>query len=365
MRLRGLSEANGSWNTICTSRVSRRRSCSSSVATAPFLNDTEFGLYFENYHSRTPVAGYRTGTLASAISNEKLLLGGQGVTYNSTARYYADYPANIHLIGASFSASLPGGVGLQGEVSDRLNQPLLLATPDSVLALEAPFLCHLGSYLASLGLAALGAPATAACNQSRTDPVTIAAGGPRGFSQNFPQYVRAQVIQAQISATRLMPPVPALDIASWTAIGELGIDALPDFPRNGGIYDSPWATDSASAFASAAAGANGGVLQTKGKITPAAGGGVVALVAEMPNLLPWGIDFEPGLAVFMGFAGRDAQGEGSFQEGQDSFSVGADFVYLQRIRLNVQYTNHFSLGPSTYYDLVDRDYVSMAVSYNF
>ncbi len=32
MRLRGFSEANGSWNTICTSRVSRRRSASSSVA---------------------------------------------------------------------------------------------------------------------------------------------------------------------------------------------------------------------------------------------------------------------------------------------------------------------------------------------
>ncbi len=333
--------------------------------TAPFLNDTEFGLYFENYHSRTPLAGYQTGTLASALSNQKLLLGGQGVTYNSTARYYADYPANIHLIGASFSASLPGGVGLQGEVSDRLNQPLLLATPDSVLALEAPFLCHLGNYLASLGLAALGAPATAACAESRTDPVTIDAGGPRGFSQTFPQYQRAQVIQAQISATKLMPPVPTLDIASWTAIGEFGLDALPDFPRNGGIYDSPWATNAASAFVPAAAAANGGILQTKGKITPAAAGGVVALVAEMPNLLPWGIDFEPGLAVFMGLAGRDAQGEGTFQEGQDSVSVGADFVYLQRIRLNVQYTNHFSLGPSSYYDLVDRDYVSATVSYNF
>ena len=73
----------------------------------------------------------------------------------------------------------------------------------------------------------------------------------------------------------------------------------------------------------------------------------------------------PFLAVFMGIAGRDAQGEGAFQEGQDSFSVGADFTYLQRIRFNLQYTNHFSIGPGTYYDLIDRDYASASVSYNF
>jgi hypothetical protein len=331
--------------------------------TAPFLNGTEFSLYFENYHSRTPLAGYTTGTLASAISNDNLLLGHPGVTYNSTARYYADYPANIHLIGASFSASLPAGIGLQGEVSDRLNQPILLATPDAVLALEAPFLCHLDAYLISLGLGAIGAPAGVACAQAKADPVTAAIGGLPGFGQNFPQFQRTQVVQAQISATRQMSPVPSLGIAGWTAIGELGADFLPDFPTHGGIYDSPWATDASSAFATIAT--LHGALQTKGRITPAATGGVIAALADMPNLLPWGLDFQPGIALFMGLAGRDAQGEGTFQEGQDSFSVGADIVYLQRIRFNLQYTNHFSVGPSAYYDLIDRDYVSASVSYNF
>jgi len=331
--------------------------------TAPFLSDTEFGLYFENYHSRTPLAGYTTGTLAAAISNDHLLLGAPGVTYNSTARYYADYPSNIHLIGASFSTSLPAGIGLQGEVSDRLNQPVLLATPDSVLALEAPFLCHLGGYLASLGLGALGAPATAACNQAHADPVIQQEGGVPGFNQSFDQYKRTQVVQAQVSAIRFMSPVPSLGIASWTAISELGADFLPNFSRNSGIYDAPWATDVNSAFAPAAT--LNGTLQNKGKITQEAGGGVVAVIAEMPNVMPWGIDFEPSVAVFMGFAGRDVQGEGTFEQGQDAVSIGADFVYLQRIRFNVQYTNHFSLGPSTYYDLVDRDYVSSSVSFNF
>jgi hypothetical protein len=331
--------------------------------TAPFLNDTEFGLYFETYHDRTPLAGYTAGTRAAALSNDHLLLGVPGPTYNSTVRYYADYPSDIHLIGASFSASLPGGIGLQGEISDRLNQPLLLATPDAVLDLEAPFLCQLGGYLAGIGLGALGAPANAACAQAKADPVTAASGGLPGYGQNFPQFKRAQVTQMQASATKLLPPVSSLGIATLTAIGEIGADILPDFPRASGIYDSPWATDASSAFAPLAT--LHGALQNKGKVTQVATGGVAAVVAEMPNVLPWGLDFEPFLAVFAGFSGRDAEGEGYFQQGQDSFSVGADFVYLQRVRLNLQYTNHFSIGTSQYYDFVDRDYVSMSLSYNF
>jgi hypothetical protein len=330
---------------------------------APSLNDTEFGVYFETYHDRTPLAGYTTGTRAAAISNDHLLLSAPGATYNSTVRYYADYPSDIHLIGGSFSASLPGGVGLQGEISDRLNQPLLLATPDSVLELEAPFLCQLGGYLAGLGLGVLGAPANAACAQAHADPVTAASGGLPAFDQNFPQYKRAQVTQMQISATKLIPPISRLGIANLTAIGELGADMLPNFPRDSGIYDSPHATDTSSAFAKIAT--LNGTLQNKGKVTQFATGGVAALVAEMPNVLPWGLDFEPFLAVFAGFSGRDAEGEGYLQQGQDSFTAGADFVYLQRVRLNVQYTNHFSIGTSQYYDLDDRDYVSISLSYNF
>lgn len=330
---------------------------------APGLNDTEFGLYFENYHARTPLAGYTTGTLAAAVSNDRLLLGQPGNTYNGDTRYYAVYPANIHLIGGSFSASLPLGIGLQGEISDRLNQPVLLATPDTVLALEAPFLCHLGGYLASLGLGALGAPAVSACSQAHADPAIVAAGDVPGFSQSFVQYKRTQVTQMQVSAERVMSPAPSLGIASWTLIGELGADVLPDFSHNSGIYDAPWATDVNSAFAPVAT--VHGVLQNKGKITQAATGGVAAVIADLPNLLPWGLDLQPALAVFASFAGRDVQGEGAFEQGNDAFSVGADIVYLQRIRLNVQYTNHFSLGPTTYYDLVDRDFVSMSLSYNF
>lgn len=283
--------------------------------TVPSLGDTEFGLYFENYHSRTPFVDYLTGTLNSAVSNEHLLLGQPGVTYNSTVRYRADYPADIRLIGASFSASLPAGVGLQGEISARLNQPLLLATTDSVLEAEAPFLCHLGDYLASIGLGALGAPAVSACHQARVSPVTAASGGFPGFSDHFPQYKRDPVIQAQVSATKMLPPAPSLGIASLTAISEVGLDFLPNFEREAAVYNSLWATAYNSGLSPAAT--VNGVLQKKGKVTQAAGGGVFVLVADMPEVLPWGIDMQPSIAVFMGLGGRDATGEGYFQQGQD------------------------------------------------
>lgn len=330
---------------------------------APFLNDTELGLYFETYHSRTPAVSYVAGSLAGAVANDRLLLGAPGETYNSTARVYDDYPGDIHLLGASFSASLPAGIGLQGEISHRFDQPLVTATPDAVLQLEAPYLCQLGPYLASLGLGALGAPATAACRQAAADPAIQATGGIPGFGRHFAQYARFGVTQAQISATKLLPPLPALGIASLTLIGELGADVIPDFPREAGILNALYATANNSGFAPAAT--TGGVRQKKNEVTQAATGGVAALTADLPHALPWGILFEPYVAFAAGLTGRDATGEGPFQEGQDSVALGANFLYLQRLKVNVSYVNHVAIGTGSTYDLVDRDYVSLSASYNF
>lgn len=333
--------------------------------TSPYLNDSELGLYFENYHSRTPVVSWLTGSEDAAISDNHKLLGAPGITYNSTARYFADYPADIHLLGASFSSSLPGGFGVQGEISNRFNQPLVTATADAVLQLEAPYLCQLGPYLSSLGLGVLAVPANTACAQARRDPAILAEGGVPGFDQHYNQYKRYDVTQAQVSATKLLPPVPSLGITGMTLIAELGINTIPNFPRDAGILDSDFATSGSSAFATAAT--VHGVLQSKNLITQTAAGGTAFLSADMPHALPYGIFLQPYIAFSAGLFGRDATGAGPFQEGQDSVAIGANFSYLQRIRFNLSYTNHVSLGAGAQasYGLADRDFLSISGTYNF
>ncbi|PLX90220.1 MAG: DUF1302 domain-containing protein, partial [Desulfuromonas sp.] len=57
---------------------------------APWLNDTEFGFYFINYHSRLPVINARTGTAAAAAGIDP-----NGLTYAETASYFISYPEDI------------------------------------------------------------------------------------------------------------------------------------------------------------------------------------------------------------------------------------------------------------------------------
>jgi hypothetical protein len=82
-------------------------------------DDTEYGLYFMNYHSRTPTVGTITantnlatiGAIANAANG---IAPGTGAglaqsTMLGRGQYYLDYPENIRLFGASFSTTLPTG----------------------------------------------------------------------------------------------------------------------------------------------------------------------------------------------------------------------------------------------------------------
>lgn len=331
--------------------------------TAPWLDDSEFGLYFENYHSRVPMGGYTTGTFDSVRANENLFFTGKGYSYNSTARYYATYPGNIKLLGLSFSTTIGDGIGLQGELTQRFDQPLLLSTADATFAMVSPYICQLEQDLLAAGLGALAGQAGAACNEAHSNPVVRALGGVPGFEQDVPQYKRYNVTQFQVSATKLLPPMPDLYISSWTAIAEAAVNVVDDFPGQAAIFDNAFSTSLSSAFSQAAASSKG--LAHKNFVTQAAGGVVGALVFDMPELLPYGIGTKPDVAIFYSVAGRDAFGAGDFTEGQAAVSLGVDFTYLNSWKLALNYVNHFGVGPTDTYQLVDRDYVTATLSYNF
>lgn len=77
-------------------------------------DDTDYGLYYLNYHSRTPMLSTR------ALANN--------------ADYFLEYPEDIHLFGASFSTTLVEGTAWRGEVSYRPNAPVQLNTNDLIQA---------------------------------------------------------------------------------------------------------------------------------------------------------------------------------------------------------------------------------------
>ena len=91
---------------------------------APDLNNTEFGFYHANYHSRTPLI---SGTVSKS--------GKTGGAATADASYVVEYPEDIAMYGLSFNTLGPLGVALQGEYSYRPNQPLQLAANNLLIEL--------------------------------------------------------------------------------------------------------------------------------------------------------------------------------------------------------------------------------------
>lgn len=170
------------------------------------LNDTEFGLYYIKYHSRLPIINAKTGTREAALG-----LDPDGKSYVQTASYFISYPEDISLYGFSFNTSLGrSGVALQGEISYRQDVPLQI---DDVEIL----------------FAALGA-------QDDLDPGNTGAAdfaeygqlGAVGFETVIPGYIRRDVSQAQVTATKMFGP--GLGADATILLGEVGVTQVMDMP---------------------------------------------------------------------------------------------------------------------------------------
>jgi hypothetical protein len=348
----------------------------------PDWNDAEFGLYFENYDSRTPFVSFRTGSpnisgAPGPISVfpppiTSFLFGVPphpspywSKTYASTTSYYAVYPSDIKLVGLSWNFSAPGGVAIQGEVSERIGQPVQLAGADLALAVNAPAICKAAPLAASL---------TGACAAAKADPVIRQTGGVKGFNQNIQGYVDRDVTQWQTTATKLFAAEPELYINSIALVGEIGFDYVGGFGHQAGLYNAPYSTDTNSAFTLAGTvdtthvpGSPGtGVLSTKGLASQFSGAYTVAMIIDMPNVLPYGIGMKPTFSLQHDFVGTSPLGVNVFVANTAAASVGVDFSYLQAWSLGLQYTNHFPVfAPGKFYGLLDRDFFSATLSYEF
>ena len=329
------------------------------------LNDTEFGFYLENYHSRTPILSGTKGTVTSILTGGPLVQPICGVPalialcHTGTARVFSDYPENIRLFGMSFNTPGPYGIALQGEYAYRPNQPVQLSAPEVILA--------------SLGLPNLitgytqipGAPAGA----------TAAALVPDG--SYIQGYQRVKMSHASVTGTKSWPNVAAAD--NLIVVGEVGADYFHNLPSDqkfaGPAVDLP-----ATPFGAIVSQAYS--VQTQGFTTNFSWGYRLLGRLEYSNLF-----FNGNVAPRIAFA-HDVKGVGpSFNEDTKSVSIGASWEYQRKWVVDAQYTTYF--GGRTYCGtdqpppggsvtpgqpaswcasanpLKDRDFYSMVVSYSF
>lgn len=362
------------------------------------LNDTEFGLYFARYNSRSPVVSARTPTgpidtafvqstavsLASAqlapamIANGypaagvpaalNTLLGaaftnvpqsalpaslqpfypsaqaiaaGAGkiglLTAAATGRYFTEYPEGINMIGASFNSSLGNsGISLQGEVSYKYNVPLQI---DDVELLYAA--------LSTLN------PMFGANNQ---------VGNYLGqYNKEVSGYRRHDVWTAQTTFTKVFGPI--LGSQQATLLGEVG-GVWVDLPDKAILrYDGPGTYTSGNPAAMAATGFGSIPATDAAHFADSFSWGYqVAAKLDYTNVFA-GINVSPAIAFVHDVSGVTPLPLANFIARRKSVNVAVEFTFQNSWAFEVRYVNFF--GAGSYNLLSDRDYVATTLKYSF
>ena len=291
-------------------------------------DDTEYGLYFMNYHSRSPVLSTKTaglatlGAIPSIVGAANAVAPGTGSglaqsTMLGNGQYYLEYPEDIQLYGASFATTLPTGTAWTGEISYRPNAPVQLNTTDLTLALINPIAGNTASPIHS------------------------------SFGADNSGYRRKEITQIQSTMTQFFDQV--LGAERLTLVGEAA------FVHVGGLEAKSklrYGRDSVY-------GAYGFGGDTDGFVTANSWGYRARAILDYNNVFA-GVNLKPNLSW-----SHDVNGygpNGLFNQGAKAISVGVDADYRNTYTASLNYTDFFG---GDYNTLTDRDFLALSVGVNF
>ncbi|WP_062268038.1 DUF1302 domain-containing protein [Endozoicomonas arenosclerae] len=279
---------------------------------SPELNDTEFGLYYINYHSRIPFFG--------------------GVALNpgvSPAVYAMEFPEDIEVYGFSFSTSV-GDYSVAGEISHRPDQPVGLNSTDLLF-----------------------------------DAVT---GGSTGFipgrlapGKSFSGFDRLPVSQAQVTVTRFFDQV--LGASRLTLLGEVGYSHTGDLPSTDKVRYGRAPAFGIGKGCNAAvppfSPASGNDCTKNGYVTSGAWGYRLLAALNYSNVFA-GVNLTPKVAFAHDVDGYSATGV--FLEDRQALSMSLAADYLNTYTASISY-NTFWGGK--YNTSKDRDYAAISFGVSF
>ena len=306
------------------------------------LNQTEFGFYAMNYHSRLPLLSGRAATtiLPTPLAN--------------TAGLIVEYPEDIQLYGFSFNTSLPGGIAWQGELSYRPNAPMQIDDVEILFATLTPI---------NQALQAGGAPpATYFVSQLGSyNPGAYV----RGYTEN-------QQTQLQMTFTKVFAQAWGADQISL--VGEFGMTDInldDNLRYEGEGTDTGGGCDLADVYPQAAFPSTlftqPGCLrnpqtQIGGFPTDFAWGYRLAARADYNSVGGSAWNILPRLAFAHDVNGTSPAG-GNFMEDRMAVTAGVNVNYLGEWFFDVAYTTFF--GAEDFNQIHDRDFVSLSVQYSF
>ena len=294
---------------------------------SPTLNDTEFGFFFLNYHSRLP------------------LLSGYAVTSTlpNSGRNIVEYPEDIRMYGMSFNTTLGDtGIALQGELSYRDNMPLQFDDVEllfSALSPLNPFIPAPGNrFISQLG-----------------------EYGPGDYVRGWERH---EVSQLQFTLTKAFGPGNWLGAQQIATVAEFGGTEVWDLPSPDLLRYQGDGTDTGCGGDLLTGGALvNPVSQCDGFPTRFSWGYRLAARADYNNVFGSPFNMSPRLAFNHDVNGITPGPGGNFLEGRKSLTVGVEATYLNQWAADLSYTEFRGAG---HLNLIhDRDFVSFTVKYSF
>ncbi len=322
---------------------------------APSLNDTEFGFYFLNYHSRVPVLSGLTGTARGRRDADdafrfliRFIPINQAIPvaldeYARTTRYFAEYPEDIKLYGLSFNAQA-GETALQGEISRRKDVPFQIDDNELFFAALSPL-----NFQAAFKDNQLG---TFAVNQEIT-----------GF-------IRRDYTQMQATATRVLGPLAGANTS--VLVGEAAYARVHGMPEKSVLrLEAPGTFVSGNPNQASAPGVFfplGGVHTGKEAepfdTFPDANSWGYRLAGRLEYLNAIGpVNLLPRFSWQHDVSGTTPGPGGNFIEGRKALTVGVTGTYLESWEGDISYTTFGGAGKQNLIN--DRDFVSVTLKYSF
>ena len=307
---------------------------------AAALNETEFGFYFLNYHSRVPLLSGR------AVSSPTV-----GA---ASGRFFVEYPEDIQMFGMSWNTTLPGGIAWQGELSHRPNVPLQVDDVELLFAALSPLNPFIPApalrFNSQLGQFALGQEV-------------------RGWREH-------EMSQVQMTFTKAFAEV--LGANQLALVAEVGATEVWDLPSQSELRYEGEGTDTGGGCdiqgVIAAGGFTGpGVLQF------GCGRNPLTQVGGFPTAFSWGyrlaaradyssafgtpLTLSPRLAFNHDVNGTTPGPGGNFLEDRKSLTLGVEANYLNQVIFDLSYTQF--MGAEQFNQIHDRDFASFTVKYSF
>jgi len=314
------------------------------------LNETEFGLYFIQYHSRFPLA---SGFVAQDSNGDGEVDTAESLHPDTGAKYYSEYPERIKLMGLSFNTTGPFGVSLGGEYSFKQDFPIQLNSADLVVA----------ATVKEDGASPLVQDRVSdSDNDGDIDTLDAIAGGFLGSeAKGFDLY---DVSQLQFTVIKFIDQF--MGASRMTFVGEVGGTYVHDLPdvddvRYGRLDQLNFGLTNLGIDVCERINSVGG-CHTDGYVTDFSWG-YRFRTSWLYNDVVAGVNLTPQLAWSQDVKGHAPGPGANFVEGRKSIGLSLKAEYLNQYSATLAVTNYFGGGKLN--AISDRDNVALSVSYSF